>query len=1554
MKQDASAVDLFLGDDNNYVKLPGSGGVTLQTYNTSTFLPFAWTFGTDGTLTGPQTAINQDGSIIPRIDAVATLGTSTLAWDQIHVNNIKTGGNLDIATGASHSYWYSEYENVPSNSAEFNNSIVYDSMGNLYTFGVVWDFNLGHYDTLALKYDPDGNLVWRKAWIDGDGQQCGTFNQLVAIDSNDVIYWNSISTNNTLTTYLGIMDLDGNITTPSIRLDNFISIDMVTHPTNGQVYLAGDGMGYSTIVAAHPADSAQTDWVFQTTATSSSFLGIAVDTTLGIYALTTVYQESVNRGVALIYNLDPSNGDVINTITLDIGIDVGFLGNNTNIYSIAVNNGAVYISIDDIITKLSSDLSTIVWSNGFGITPVTITSLLFDTDNNLYVAGTSIQTQNTSYYGLVVAQLDDNMGIPVWAQTLSSVSGNTYAGFGFASGGVGTARASTIYQSRALAVTGFTAVDAVGTSTGHYSSAITLQLPIHNGGGPVGTYGQFSLENYNIGGVATTVTLTSFTTATQIIPNIGTSTNFIPDTVLINPDYVPVRYEISPGTTGWRFDTDGNLNIPYDGQLGWGITWPAVELYASTASNGVSLNYNETGWIYLQQYTEGGSDAFAGIELGDKDWYWYPDGTMAFPNNTLDTADQPFTIRNTIGSEFFWYNDNIQGLPNELLDSYVGVENGGAFIINSYINNDDTGTNVTVWNFGNYSQTPGGSNSVLQIGGLDEANEFIYDPTVDIQDGNGNSLIYVATTATAPGPRVEGQLWYNTQEGQLYIRHNNLWIDASPTVVPPTSTYLRGLTIEDTTISAVDSTGTVSILSGQDNVWTFNTTGTITFPDSSAQNTAWTGTIAYSNVTGAPSVGNFVFSGNTLTNSNTSTLQLGGHGWIFGTDGVLQMPSGNETTAGWIQWTHASDDLNNTAGIGFVDHYNVYTGLGLVAPTDTNAAKGIWFGTPTDPMSPFDPETSMVFRGNTLYLPKNGYIKSHDFDESSGYPELGHTGTSITIQTAETTSTQHNWTFGTDGGLIFPDMTAQGTAWLGAGSYDISNFNNGGTFTLPYSQLSGAPTNVSAFSNDAGYLTSAFSGNYSDLSGAPDLSGYVTGAPWETEGYLTGSSSVSASQITGLANVATSGNYTDLSGYPTNVSTFSNDAGYITSWSLYQDSGPTLANTLNLNGNKLQSALTGQYATSTNHPVTLEAQYTYNSTSWELTGTGHGYSTGMNIPTTGGSGTGMTVNIYATGPGQINSVQVNQPGTGYQNGDVISITGGDGQGVFVIYNYNSLNNSATADWTFGIDNLLNGVLTLPAGGYITAPIGMGSNTVIRAPASSSAILENNSGYNNVSASDSNVTIQTSPDSGTTLPTWVFGTDASTTIPGIVTLPNSGSSYGTEIKNTDGYVGGVQLNWTDQSLVRVDSNGINIITGGNGGPTWHFSGGDGGTLFTPGGVNIASNRTTNNSNPFISTSGAPVVIYTATSLSIIAVEIVVRALVDYGGSVELATIHAVKSPVNNTANIIVTGRVRQDGGSGSYGDTIYTVSLDGSNFLQVTAQPYGSNDANFIVTVTEFN
>jgi hypothetical protein len=151
---------------------------------------------------------------------------------------------------------------------------------------------------------------------------------------------------------------------------------------------------------------------------------------------------------------------------------------------------------------------------------------------------------------------------------------------------------------------------------------------------------------------------------------------------------------------------------------------------------------------------------------------------------------------------------------------------------------------------------------------------------------------------------------------------------------------------------------------------------------------------------GPANAGNPAYGVEIGTNSMSGDQQK----WRFETDGILTMPPGNETTSGWIQWSHASDDLTNVAGAGFVDYFNAYSGLGLTAPTDTNAEKGIWFGTPADPTNPFQPETSMVFRNDTLYLPKNGYIKSHDINRV-GYANLTTVGTTITIQTTKETPT---------------------------------------------------------------------------------------------------------------------------------------------------------------------------------------------------------------------------------------------------------------------------------------------------------------------------------------------------------------------------------------------------------------------------------------------------------------------------------------------------------------------------------------------------------------------
>ena len=107
------------------------------------------------------------------------------------------------------------------------------------------------------------------------------------------------------------------------------------------------------------------------------------------------------------------------------------------------------------------------------------------------------------------------------------------------------------------------------------------------------------------------------------------------------------------------------------------------------------------------------------------------------------------------------------------------------------------------------------------------------------------------------------------------------------------------------------------------------------------------------------------------------------------------------------------------------------------------------------------------------------------------------------------------------------------------------------------------PTNISAFTNDSGYITKnvndltnytltsnlsnvATSGSYNDLSDKPtipDVSNFITKDVNDLTYYTLTSN---------LSSVATSGNYNDLSNKPTiptvpsNVSAFNNDAGYIT------------------------------------------------------------------------------------------------------------------------------------------------------------------------------------------------------------------------------------------------------------------------------------------------------------------------------------------------------------------------------------------------------------------------
>ena len=77
-------------------------------------------------------------------------------------------------------------------------------------------------------------------------------------------------------------------------------------------------------------------------------------------------------------------------------------------------------------------------------------------------------------------------------------------------------------------------------------------------------------------------------------------------------------------------------------------------------------------------------------------------------------------------------------------------------------------------------------------------------------------------------------------------------------------------------------------------------------------------------------------------------------------------------------------------------------------------------------------------------------------------------------------------------------------------------------------------------------------------------------------------------------------------------------------------------------------------------------------TGWNVTPVGLGYALANNVPCSGGSGTGLTVNITNVGAlGEVNNITVNNPGIGYITGDVVNISaplgvGGGAQVVLVV------------------------------------------------------------------------------------------------------------------------------------------------------------------------------------------------------------------------------------------------------------------------------------------------
>jgi hypothetical protein len=108
---------------------------------------------------------------------------------------------------------------------------------------------------------------------------------------------------------------------------------------------------------------------------------------------------------------------------------------------------------------------------------------------------------------------------------------------------------------------------------------------------------------------------------------------------------------------------------------------------------------------------------------------------------------------------------------------------------------------------------------------------FGIDGSLTFSDGSVQTTAFtVQSTDNAPE---NGKLWFNTQEGRMYVEYNGQWVDASPTVLAPP-----------------DVNPTVE---------------SVTFNDATIQTTAWPGTLSYNDLTDKPVTPTFVGGGGAST-----------------------------------------------------------------------------------------------------------------------------------------------------------------------------------------------------------------------------------------------------------------------------------------------------------------------------------------------------------------------------------------------------------------------------------------------------------------------------------------------------------------------------------------------------------------------------------------------------------------------------------------------------------------------------------------------------------------
>jgi hypothetical protein len=493
----------------------------------------------------------------------------------------------------------------------------------------------------------------------------------------------------------------------------------------------------------------------------------------------------------------------------------------------------------------------------------------------------------------------------------------------------------------------------------------------------------------------------------------------------------------------WLFGTDSNLTTP-------GSIIP-------NANNTYNLGSPDRQWNHI--YVSTGSIYIGGIKLSTQGNQLSVTQVTniggqetVVQNYALTNADRLVKDGQTLVLTTSTNGAAIVGVENAETDLIIGsiaqglgIQSDGTIILSS---GQDTGAPLIL--VGGYGMSQGqDGGDVLIIGGVSDSGlfggvqiqgqyaEILSFDGLTIGNGDDNPWVFdnsdlglvfpdetrqytayqgaTIVSDTAPDNHL-GRIWFNSVDGRAYVKYNDLWTDLSPQLIPAPETYLEGLVVEDTTITTVDSTSTINIKTGVDKVWTFGTDSKLVLPTG--------GDIV-------DSLGNSVLENNRPTDrlvSGVQTLILAGNADLL-VPGSIRSISGGSA---YINFSDYSATLQTTEGnIWSFDSLGTLTAPGNI--TMTPGGRFITDGTPVNGTS---------YTGARWYnfpnVDNQGILRV--FSDEGTNEKASLTLDNLADVSIRTTSNANGlssgvynkWSFGGNGGLVFPDATVQNTAYQGS------------------------------------------------------------------------------------------------------------------------------------------------------------------------------------------------------------------------------------------------------------------------------------------------------------------------------------------------------------------------------------------------------------------------------------------------------------------------------------------------------------------------------------------